>query len=187
MKRRPISLLLILCLLVTYPLLIGQGCGDVPSNPSNSIPNTDTDNDNDASTDTSGDGEVFRIMAVYGQGLIRLDDLSIWEVDLSSGAALAVGAQVIAGEDTIETVLAGTQYAAQRLGVQVRRSSIDQILNFGEVVELLDGSSWRVDGSDQAIVYGWFAFDIVFVVQRPTIGYLLIREVDGQYVRVLLN
>lgn len=183
MNPRHTPLLLTLCLLAIGPLLAGQGCGGTPTPSPSPTPGPTPDPE----PEPSDDGDILQVIAVYGQKLVRLDDLSIWEVNLPSGAALTVGTQVIVDGANIEVVLTGLKYTAQRLGIQVRRSSIYQILNFGEIVELLDGTSWRVDGSDQAVVYGWFALDAVLVVQKPTIGYLLVREADGQYVRVNLN
>ncbi len=183
MKPRHGSLLLLICLLVTFPLLTGQGCGGTPTPSPSPTPGPTPDPE----PEPSDDDEILQVIAVYGQSLVRLDDLSIWEVDLSSGTALTVGTQVLVGETNLEVALTGLRYAAQRLGIQVRRSSIYQILNFGEVVELLDGSSWRVDGSDQAIAYSWLPLEAVLVVQKPTIGYVLVREADGQYIRVNLN
>lgn len=179
MTPRPGPLIWFICLLAVCPLLTGQQCG-LPAPSHDPIPGPGPEPEPIID-------EIIRITAVYGHNLIELADGAIWEVVRSSGAGFTIGTDILTSETSIEEADTGLQHPARRLGVRVRSSSIYQILNFGEVVELMDGSSWRVDGPDQSVVFGWLPFEVIILVQKPTIGYLLVRVASGQYIRVNLN
>lgn len=128
---------------------------------------------------------TISIVAIYGFGfnsVLELSDASVWEVTFGSTLGWQFGDRISAGFGSIsnlENLDTGETVSATGLGFVVGRSSVWNVLGFGEVVELLDGTRWGISFIDQIRTALWLPGDPVTVVQQSLFTYYLVRETDG--------
>lgn len=156
---------------------------------SNEVDNCPLDfNPNQSDYDRNGFGDAcdpLTIVGIYGSDVLELDDGSFWEVTFGFTLGWHVGDRVIVEFGTMENLDEDEEVWVGELGVAVSRSSVRDVYDSGQFVELLNGMLWEIDVLDRSWVRLWLPTQRVVVVEREFyLLYLhyLVRESDGSVV-----
>lgn len=131
-------------------------------------------------SDYDGDGfgdacDPLTIVGIYGSDVLELSDDSVWEVSFVSIFGWREGDRVTVDFRTINNIDEDEDVTASRLGTAVAHSSVWEVYDFGQFVELLNGTLWKIAVPDQFWVSSWLRTQRVVVVDL----HYLVRESDG--------
>lgn len=153
-------------------------------------------NPDQSDLDDSGLGDACEVIvvdaqaiaALYGGSLgtvVELDDGSIWQIEFGSTFGWLIGDLVAVDPDGAMINLdTDDDVTALWLGLVEARSTVFGISAGGELVELFDGSAWDVAMADQLSAFLWDPGDDVTVVIGVGLFDYLVREQDGDVLRV---
>jgi len=124
---------------------------------------------------------TLTISGIYGSDALELSDGSVWQVTFGFTLGWFVGDPVSVDFFTITNLDENESVTVSQVGTAIAHSSIWQVSNAGQFVDLLNGTSWEIDLLDRLWVQLWLPTNPVVVVQN-FLSYSLVRESDGRIV-----